>query len=80
MAIHRSVRLERLPKLSGSALRLLFFMFLHPRARASTRLRASAAQRLPRWSCLQTTTVAPCAVVIVIYIGSATPTQAAVVG
>ena len=34
------LRLGRLPKLSGSALSLLLSMFLHPRARASTRLSA----------------------------------------
>ena len=40
MAIHRYVRLERLPKLSGSALSLLLCMSLQPHARASTRLSA----------------------------------------
>ena len=40
MAIHRCVRLERLPKLSGSALRLLLCKYLQPHACASTRLSA----------------------------------------
>ena len=40
MAIHSVVRFERLPKLSGSALSLLYRMSLQPHARASTRLSA----------------------------------------
>ena len=38
MTNHSVPRLERLPKLSGSALRLLLYMYLQPRARASTLL------------------------------------------
>ena len=70
MAIHRCVRFERLLKLSGSALRLLLCMYLHPRQQA--------AQRPPRWSCLHTS--ARNAMVVVLYTCSIALKQEAVVG
>ena len=75
MGIHSSSRLERLPKLSGSALSLLFSISLQPRARASTRLSANHSARASR---LQSRPNA--VVVLVLYTGSITPTQEAVVG
>ena len=53
MAIHRNVRFESLPKLSGSTLRLLLCMSLQPRTRASTRLSAYQGGHFSRLqSCL----------------------------
>ena len=46
---------------------------------AAARTRQHAAQRPQQWSYMQTT-AAPCAVVVVLYPESITPTQVAVVG